>query len=267
MRVHRLTTGVVRPKRGSRGVERYLRDDWSDDTLPVHAFAVEHPDGVCLFDAGQTADAARPGYFPSWQPWLRLARFELGPEEEAAARLAAIGVAPTDVRWVVLSHLHTDHAGGIAPFAAAKVFVSRVEWESARGLAGRLRGYLPQYWPTGLAPNLVDFAGPPVGPFSSSYDVAGDGRLLLVPTPGHTRGHGSLLVRDGDRSWLLGGDLAHTVAELRAATPDVAEFCAREGIRVLLAHDPDADPDFTAAPASVSSGESGGRPSASEEVS
>jgi N-acyl homoserine lactone hydrolase len=267
VRVHRLTTGVVRPKRGSRGIRRYLRDDWSDETLPVNAFALEHRDGLLLFDTGQTAEATRPGYFPGWQPWLRLARFELRPEDEVAAQLARIGLAASDVRWVVLSHLHTDHAGGIAAFARAEVLVSRAEWESARGLAGRVRGYLPQYWPAGLAPTLVEFDGPAIGPFGGSHDVAGDGRLLLVPTPGHTRGHACLLARDSEHPWLIGGDLAHTPTELRASAPDVAEFCAREGIGVLLAHDPDANPIFTAAPASVSSGESGGRPSASEEVS
>jgi glyoxylase-like metal-dependent hydrolase (beta-lactamase superfamily II) len=241
IRVRCLRTGVVREKRGERGLRRYLLDSWRAEALPVNAFLVEHPDGLCLFDTGQTARAASPDYFPRWQPFFRLARFELEPEDEASAQLARIGASPADVRWVVLSHLHTDHAGGIAPFTSAEVIVSRLEWESAQGLRGRIRGYLPQEWPERLAPRLVDFDGIAFGPFSASYDVAGDGHLLLVPLPGHTRGHAALLVQAGTRKWLLGGDAAHSADELPAKAPATADFCARHGVVFLAAHDPRAE--------------------------
>jgi glyoxylase-like metal-dependent hydrolase (beta-lactamase superfamily II) len=226
--VERFSTGRVRPKRAAHGARRYLPGGWSDETLPVNVFLVRHPDGLLLFDTGQTARAAHPGYHPSWHPFLRLARFELEPADEIGAQLD-----PASVRWVVLSHLHTDHVGGVGAFPAAEVIVSRVEWERAQGLSGRLRGYLPQYWPLSR-PGLVDFTGPAVGPFPGSYDVAGDGRLLVVPTPGHTPGHVSLVVRDEDGGWFLGGDLAHSVDEVPDA---IAVFCRDEHLAVLLTHD------------------------------
>ena len=217
MQVRCLTTGRVRGKRRT-GPLRYLPGGWSDETLPVHAFAVDHPDGICLFDTGQTARASRGGYHPRWHPYLRLARFELEPEDEVASQLD-----PLTVRWVVISHLHTDHVGGLSAFAHADVLVSRVEWERAAGMPGRLRGYLPQHWPAGLTPRLVDFSGPAAGPFAASHDVAGDGRLLVVPLPGHTPGHAGLLV-DGET--LLAGDASWPGDELR----------------VLGAHDPGLRP-------------------------
>ena len=76
----------------------------------------------------------------------------------------------------------------------------RREWERATGIGGRVRGYLPQYWPRGLEPTLVDFDGGAVGPFRSSFDVAGDGRLAEnLGTPAGSRkvqlANGRALVR------------------------------------------------------------------------
>jgi N-acyl homoserine lactone hydrolase len=251
MRIRCFSTGVVRLKEGERGARRYLPGGWRDDTLPVNVFVIEHPAGACLFDAGQAALAAQRGYFPPWYPFFRLARFELGPEDEAAAQLRRIGIDPAAVRWVVLSHLHTDHVGGLAAFRGAEVLVARREWERARGLGGRLRGYLPQHWPPGLSPRLVDFDGGPVGPFERSFDLAGDGRLVLVPTPGHTAGHMALLARAPDRTYLCAGDIAHSFSELADAAPEVAEFSSREGVVFLATHDPRACEALAASPPEV----------------
>ena len=214
MRIHCFETGRVRPKRAARGPRRYLPGGWSEETLPVNAFLVEHPAGLCLFDTGQTARARNPGYHSRWHPYLRLARFELGPEDELAAQLAAAGFAAADVRWIVLSHLHTDHVGGVGSFPAAHVLVSTREWKRAQAISGRLRGYLPQHWPRGIEPECVDLERGP-------HDVAGDGTLEMMPLPGHTPGHAGLLV---ERRVLLAGDADDAPA----------------GVIVLRAHDPEA---------------------------
>jgi N-acyl homoserine lactone hydrolase len=237
VRVHRLVTGHVRAKAGERGIRRYLLDEWRDETVPVNAFLVEHASGRCLFDAGQTARAADPGWFPRWHPFFRLSRFELGPADEIAPRLRSISIEPETVDTVVLSHLHTDHVGCIEAFPHARIVVHRLEWEQATGLGGHLRGYLPQRWPEHLEPDLVDLDGEALGPFRGSYDVAGDGNLLLVPTPGHTAGHASLLVRGERQSWLLAGDLAHTAAEVVRVAPEIAGWCEAQSVEILTAHD------------------------------
>ena len=240
MRVHCVVTGYVRSKAGARGVRRYLLDSWREPALPVNAFLIEHAGGLCLFDTGQTARAAAPGWFPRWHPFFRLSRFELTPADEVTPALRALGFEASAVDTVVLSHLHTDHVGGLDAVTQARVIVNRPEWNRAIGTRGRIRGYLPEKWPAPLAPTLIDIEGPPVGPFPASFDLGGDGRMLIVPTPGHTPGHVCLLVRDDARSWLLAGDLAHTADQLAEAAPQIARWCRAEGVEVLTAHDPSA---------------------------
>lgn len=245
MRIRCLSTGRIRRKRGTSGIRRYFVDEWAEETLPVNVFLVEHEEGLCLFDTGQTARAAQPGYFPRLYPFFRLSRFELTAEDEIARQLSALGIDPAIVRWVVLSHLHTDHVGGLEPFRTADVVVSRREWNDAQGLKGRLRGYVPQHWPSDAQTTCIDFNGPALGPFAASEQLVPDGSLLLVPTPGHTRGHMSLLIRAGSTRCLLSGDLALTAADLPDAAPQIAEFCESTGTVFLAAHD-DRAPELLA---------------------
>lgn len=249
MRIRCLRTGVVREREGQRGVGRYIWAGWRDDTLPVNAFLVEHPAGLCLFDTGQSVQATGAGYFPRWQPFFRLARFELEADDEAAAQLIALGISPQDIRWVILSHLHTDHVGGLAAFGAAEVFVTRREWERAGGLYGRIRGYLPQYWPAGVEPRLLDLDTGGFAPFPGSYDLAGDGTLAIVATPGHTPGHASLLVRHESTKVLLGGDLAHASADLERVASDIARYCSEHGVVYAGTHDWNAHVSVETVPA------------------
>lgn len=234
MSVEVLVAARVRGKR-RRSRLRHLPGGWSDETRPVNVVLVDHPGGLCLFDTGPgPASGARR--LPEWHPWLRLARFEALPTDGVAAALAARGATPRDVRWVVLSHLHVDHVGAVGRFPAAHVIVSGVEWTRAAGVRGRLRGYVPHLWPPGREPTLVEPVPPAVGPFPGSHDVAGDGTLLVVPTPGHTPGHvGLLVLLDGSRV-LCGGDLAATFADLERAAPAVASWCAATGVDYVGAH-------------------------------
>ena len=92
----------------------------------------------------------RSGYHQRWHPFLWTSRFELDAADELAAQLPARGLDPAGVRWIVLSHLHTDHVGNVAAFGQAEVVVTRVEWERAQGIRGHLRGYIPHRWPAGV---------------------------------------------------------------------------------------------------------------------
>ncbi len=219
IRIHALQTGTVMIKtsqlRGrGQGIGRMLNtltDPGWTPSLPIYAWAIEHPEGVIVVDTGETARTSEAGYFPRWHPFYRMAaRVSVRPEDEIGPQLQRLGISPRDVRQVILTHLHTDHAGGLAHFPSSEILVARGEYEQAQGLVGQIRGYLPQHWPSWFAPRFVEFAPRPVGPFPASYSLTRAEDVIVLPTPGHTSHHLSVLVRDGNVSYFLAGDTSYT---------------------------------------------------------
>ena len=77
-------------------------------------------------------------------------------------------------------------------------------------MAGLIRGYLPNRWPTWFSPRQIEFIPQPFGSFTSSYTLTQAGDVVLVPTAGHTAGHLSVIVKDGNESIFLAGDTSYT---------------------------------------------------------
>jgi N-acyl homoserine lactone hydrolase len=219
MNVHAIQTGTVAVKQGQpdggghrrRSFARLLANRRWTDPLPILAWLIEHPEGLIVVDTGETARVAEPGYFTPWHPYYRLGLREwVAPDQEIGPQLRRLGFDPVDVRWVVLTHFHTDHAGGLAHFAHSEIVTSRRAFEEARGLAGKVRGFLPHRWPAGFAPTLVDFASGPFGPFPASTRLTEAGDVHLLPTPGHTGGHLSVALEEDETVVFLAGDASYT---------------------------------------------------------
>ncbi len=262
MRIHVIQTGTVAIKqvqqkgRGSGNpiLNILLDRNWTEP-LPIYAFVIEHPEGLIVVDTGETARVAEPGYFPWWHPYYRYGLQEwVQPEEEIGPQMRAIGFDPNDVRWVLLTHLHTDHAGGLAHFPKAEHLVSRREYANAAGAMGLLRGYPSNRWPRWFRPTLIDMQPELIGPFPSSYRITQAGDVHFVPTPGHTVGHLSVIVTTPEVTYLLAGDASYTqelmLAEqidgvtsdreiARRTLQNVHAFCRSTPTVYLPAHDPD----------------------------
>jgi N-acyl homoserine lactone hydrolase len=277
LKIHAIQTGTVRVKvcqtvgRGKgfmRQVNILLDRSWTE-ALPIYAWAVETPEGVVVVDTGETARTSEPAYFPRWHPYFRLAvQFDVTPEQEVGPQLLKLGIRPDDVRTVILTHLHTDHAGGLHHFPKSKILVSDEELALARGFAGRLRGYLPNRWPQWFAPRSVVFEPKAIGPFDRSHRVTSDGTVVIVPTPGHTPGHVSVVVVDGDVNYFLAGDATYTQQSLVEKQVDgvspsaavslqtmqrIAQYARSQPTVYLPTHDPDsADRLANAIPVRVS---------------
>ena len=231
---------------------------------PVNVYVIEHARGLLLFDTGQDrASVTDDTYFPGGLTGFmygRLARFDIGQQDTLTAQLATLGYAPSDVDTAILSHLHQDHIGGLAELAGSDLLVSAAEWAELSKRAPEQRGFLRRHiqlpglhWHQ-VSPEPAD--DPSLAPFTEALDVMGDGSLMLLPTPGHTAGSVSLLVRRGTRAPpLLAGDLTYgaellqrgqlpgvgTRRQLAESTRKVLALEQQQpGLVVLPAHDPAA---------------------------
>jgi N-acyl homoserine lactone hydrolase len=230
---------------------------------PMNVYVIEHAKGLILFDTGQNrASVTDSTYFPGGLTgylYDRLARFDIGEQDTLTAQLATLGYSPSDVSTAILSHLHQDHIGGLAELTGSDLLVSAAEWAELVKPGAELRGFLRSHI---LLPGLkwhqvsLEPTDDPALAPSESLDVMGDGSLVLLPTPGHTAGSVSLLIRRAGRPpLLLAGDLTYGAGILqRGQLPGVgnrrrlAESSRKAlalaqqqpGLVVLPAHDPTA---------------------------
>jgi N-acyl homoserine lactone hydrolase len=219
-------------------------------TAPIVAFLVEHPGaGHVLIDTGFHASIAD-------SPRSNLGRFtsmiyrdiDMRPEQSVEAQLRDKGIRASDVRAVIMTHLHPDHASAIVDFPDSTFLLSDHEWEAAAD-GGPRDGYVKSQFDHGFDYRLLDFDSDDANSFSGfarSLDVFGDGSVRVVFTPGHTLGHLSVVLRTESGEVLVAGDaifMHRTLAEDRLpwAVPDEHLFrrSLRE-IRQYVKETPDA---------------------------
>lgn len=153
-------------------------------TLPIPAWLIRHPKGTVLLDTGMHEQLSHPSRL--LKAISRHFAVGLTPEQLVSARLRATGVEPSEIDFVVLSHLHFDHCGGLSQIPDARVIVQEAEW--AAGFDDDLtaaNSFNPKDYDLGHEVLLVD----------GEHDLFGDGLVSCIPTPGHTIGHQSLRVR------------------------------------------------------------------------
>jgi glyoxylase-like metal-dependent hydrolase (beta-lactamase superfamily II) len=265
MKIHPIQTGWVqlKPKHvqgrfGPRALRALdvVRDRTWSPRLPIGCWAIEHPEGLIVVDTGESSHGNDPGYAPSWHLFMRFAgRSGVAPEEEVGPQLQRLGLEPESVRWLVMTHMHSDHAGGIGWFQGAEVLMSETEAKLAFARTGPVNGFLNMHYPAWLDPTLVTFNDGPLESFAASHALTADGRVRLVPTPGHTKGHLSVIVDRGEDLVLIAGDAAYSEHTLLAGTVDgiaedarahrdsthrLRELCRRRPVVTQFAHDPNS---------------------------
>lgn len=233
-----------------------------------HVLVIETDQGLVLVDTALGTEALRTPAAWTAPSFVRLVRPEVDESRTALRQIEALGLRPADVRHIVLTHLDTDHAGGIADFPDAEVHVLADEHADAQARAN-LRDrerYNPRQWAHGPAWRLHRARGERWYGFEAVRDIPGlPPEILLVPLTGHSRGHAGVAVDVGAR-WLLhcgdayldhaelsqppGGSLALRLFQRAEAADDGARVrnLARlrdlaagvgEGMTMFCAHDPE----------------------------
>ena len=159
-------------------------------TLSDTCYLIKHRQGWLLWDTGLgDAVAAMPeGQKSNAGVWYN--------KKTLASQLAEIGVKPSDIRYLALSHSHGDHVGNVELFAQSTLVVQKAEYD----------------WP---GPNNTPRFNPRMKALKAEgdHDVFGDGSVMLISTPGHSPGHQCLLVKLPKTGALLfSGDAVHTKA-------------------------------------------------------
>ena len=192
--------------------------------VPVPFFVIEHDNKLILFDCGQKTPA---------EPKDENARYIalMTREDTVTNQLKQHGFTAADVTHVILSHAHGDHCGGLDEIWNAECIIQQKEIETAAGKK-LFASFSDRKW------NIID----------GRKDIFNDGRIIAVPTPGHTPGHQSLLLTLDDGTQLccaadaLYMDCAlDDESERRFTSNEAVDYLRKmrdDGIYIISGHDP-----------------------------
>jgi len=174
VRLHVLSGGRLR---SDKGLFTPGRDEGVRETAPVACFLIRHPQAVALFGTGCHPDVATDP-IKCWGGLAKAFQPEFTPEETVVPELGRLGLGSDDVDLVVCSHLHMDHCGANAFFRRATCVVHARELVTARDPRSEGKGYFRADWDHPMQFREVE----------GEQDLFGDGRVVVIPAPGHTPG-------------------------------------------------------------------------------
>ena len=179
--------------------------------LPVFSFLIEHPKGKILFDTGWHREMSPDGVFDkkaqikSLGSWFlhQINQGRIAPGEAINEHLERMGIKTSELDYVLISHLDCDHANGLKQVADAKhILVSKAEMEGTTRKNFQIRIRFQRRWWEGVNLQTFDWNGSE-GPVGKSYDVLGDGSLVMVNIPGHSEGLCALKIKNDEGRYVL----------------------------------------------------------------
>jgi N-acyl homoserine lactone hydrolase len=221
VKVHAIQTGLISVKenflnqkgQGALSKLNIVFGNTYADFMPIWVWVIEHPEGVIVIDTGDTEESCHKDFYKNESLGTKLSlkftsnKRNISKQDELDSQLIRLGIRPEQVSKVVLTHLHGDHTDGLKFFPGNEIIVNEAEYRKPYS-------NLPTTYPKWFSPTLVSFSKDRIDFFDVAYPVTKSEDVLLIPTPGHTYHHCSVLLKTDNEHILFAGDTSYKYQQL-----------------------------------------------------
>jgi glyoxylase-like metal-dependent hydrolase (beta-lactamase superfamily II) len=180
---------------------------WKSAIFPSLFALIEHPYlGAILFDTGYSERFFTETRSFPFKLYAMITPVYFQEEESATRQLQQQKINPEAVKYIIISHFHADHIGGLRDFPNAQFICFKSAYQAVkdqRGFAATKAGFLPGMMPPDFEPRAIFLEDKPIGvlppeyaPFDVGFDIFGDGTILAVELPGHVTGQLGIFLTD-----------------------------------------------------------------------
>lgn len=185
-----------------------IRDGkWKVTKFPAVFALISHPIyGAILYDTGYSERFYEETRYLPYRIYALTTPVYFQPNQSAAIQLQNFGIAPEEVNYIIISHFHADHVGGLQDFPNAQYICFKSAYEAVknlRNIAATKAGFLPGLLPTDFDKRAIFTEekttvtlSPEYDTFDTGFDLFGDGSLVAVELPGHVTGQLGLFFSD-----------------------------------------------------------------------
>ncbi len=221
IKVHAVQTGMISVKcnflnkkgNGIFSKANILLGHEHADFIPIWTWVIEHPEGIIIVDTGDIEEAAHKDFYKNetigskFNLFAMALKRKITKKDELNNQLTKINIKPEQVSKVILTHLHGDHTDGLKFFPSNEIFVHELEYKHPYA-------NLPTTYPTWFKPTLYTFSKNRIDYFDNAYAITRTEDMWLVPTPGHTHHHCSVLFKTDKEHILIAGDTSYNQQQL-----------------------------------------------------
>lgn len=198
-------------------------------SIPALFSCIEHPRlGPILFDTGYSERFfTATSRFP-YSLYRRVTPVTITERETAVHQLQAAGLKHSDIRYVILSHFHADHIGGVMDFPEATFMYLKAAYDHIKhrkALSAIRAGFLPELLPRDFVERslIIDesqqISLPSSFPFERGIDLFGDQSVIAVDVPGHAAGQIGVLCQTDQQPYFLCADSVWSSRAYRESRP------------------------------------------------
>ena len=212
-----------------KGFLTAMRDVGKRIQIPISMYIIDHPRGLVVYDTGNNVAVSDGNCESHWGKLCQAFTIDQPRSEVIDKQLEKFGYSTDQVKYVVVSHMHLDHAGNVEMFPNSTIVVQKEEMKTA-------------WWPEkyqAAAFVLADYDDARDFNYlqlNGDFDLFGDGSVVVLDTKGHTQGHQSLLVKLKNTGTLvLAGDAVYTPENEAGVVPGItwSAFHSMESINRL----------------------------------